>query len=115
MKSRFLLGIVVLAMAVGSAFAEPTWKLDANEGEYSYVCGGSDWLAIRGKDNALRITGECALLEINGSGNKISIESVGSIRINGSNNDIRYVRAADGKSRPVIKDRGAANTIRRAQ
>lgn len=102
-------------MTVGSALAEPTWKLDANDSSYSYVCGGDDWVAISGKDNTLRLTGECALVEINGSGNTITIESVGSIRVTGNNNDIRYTRTRDGKSKPVIKNKGAANTIRRSQ
>lgn len=116
MKRRFLLGIALVALGVGPSFAdEPTWKLDANDSSYSYVCGGSDWVAIRGKGNSLTIRGECALLEVDGSGNKITVESVGSIRINGNNNDVRYAHAPDGKTRPVIKNKGAANTIRRDQ
>jgi len=115
MKRRFLLGtIVIVAVAIASpALAEPTWKLDANESTYSYVCGGGDWIAINGKGNSLTITGECALIEISGSGNKIAAEVVGSIKINGNNNDVRYARAPAGKTRPVIKNKGAANTIRR--
>jgi hypothetical protein len=115
MTGRFLVGIVLLAMVVGSASAEPTFKLDANESSYSYNCGGDDSIAINGKDNAIRIAGECALLEIFGSGNKVTVESVGTIRINGNNNDIRYARAPEGKKKPVIKNKGAANTIRREQ
>lgn len=115
MRRRLLLGIVVVVVAVGPALAEPTWKLDANESSYSYVCGGDDWVAINGKGNALTIRGQCAVVEINGSSNKISVESVGSIKISGNNNDIRYDRVPDGKTRPAIKNKGAANTIRRNQ
>ena len=115
MTRRYLLGIVLAAAIVGSASAEPTWKLDGNESQYSYVCGGGDWVAISGKGNSITITGECQLLEINGSGNKISVESVASIKMSGNNNDIRYVRAPEGKKKPVVKNKGAANTIRRDQ
>ncbi len=115
MTQRFLLGIAFVAVVVGSAIAEPTWKLAGNDSSYSYVCGGGDWVAINGKSNSLTITGECALLEINGSGNRISVESVGEIKITGNNNDVRYVRAPEGKKKPAIKNKGAANTIRRDQ
>lgn len=115
MRRRFLLGIVLIALAVGPSFAnEPTWQLNANESSYSYVCGGDDRVEISGKGNTLTIRGECAALEVNGSGNKITVESVGSIKISGNNNEIRYSRVPDGKSRPVIKNKGAANTIRRS-
>ena len=115
MKRRFLLGILLIAAAVGTAIAEPTWKLDASESSYSYVCGGDDWVAINGKGNSITIRGACAVIEINGSGNKIAAESVGSIKISGNNNDIRYAKTPDGKARPTIKNKGAANTIRRDQ
>jgi hypothetical protein len=113
MRRRILLGIILLAVAVGSAFAEPTWTLEASDSSYSYVCGGGDWVAISGKRNSLTIRGECSVVEITGSGNKISLESVGSINISGNNNDIRYARAPEGKTKPVIKNKGKANTIRR--
>src|SRR5215204_3223213 len=93
MTRRFLLGIVIVAVGVGAAVAEPTWKLDVNESSYSYVCGGGDWVAINGNGNSVAITGECALVELNGSNNKVSVESVGSIKISGNNNDVRYARA----------------------
>ena len=113
MARRFLFGIMLVAVAVAPAIAEPTWKLDASESSYSYVCGGSDWIAITGKGNTLTITGECAQLDVNGSGNKVTIEAVGAINISGNNNDVRYSRPAAGKQKPTIKNKGAANTIRR--
>ena len=105
--------LVAAGVAVAPAAPEPTWKLDANESSYTYVCGGGDWIAISGKGNSIRITGECAQLDVNGSSNKISIEAVAAIKISGNNNDIRYERAPEGKQRPTIKNKGAANTIRR--
>ena len=112
---RPLLGIAFVAVVVGSAIAEPTWKIAGSDTTYSYVCGGGDWVALNGRGNSVTITGECALLEINGSGNNISVESVAEIKITGNNNDIRYARAPEGKKKPVIKNKGAANTIRRDQ
>lgn len=112
---RLLLGMVVLAVAVAPALAEPTWKLDASQSTYSYVCGGTDWVAVNGSGNTLEVTGECAVLEINGSDNRIAIEAVGAIRIKGDNNDVRYARAAGGKKKPAIKKKGAANTVRKAE
>jgi hypothetical protein len=114
MTRQLLLAIVLVAVGLGPASADPTWEVAGSASSYSYVCGGDDWLAINGKGNNLHITGDCALLEINGSDNKISVESVASIRITGHNNDIRYVRAPDGK-KPAITNQGAANTIRRVR
>jgi hypothetical protein len=112
---RFLLGMLLVAVAVAPAVAEPTWKLDAHESSYSYVCGGSDWVAVNGNGNTLAVTGECAILEVTGSDNRISVEAVGTIRVSGDNNDIKYGRATGGKKKPVIKRKGAANTVRRAE
>ena len=114
MKRRLLLGITLLALAVAPAFAdEPTWKLNANDSSYSYVCGGGDWVAINGNGNTVTISGTCALIEVNGSRNKVNTESVATIKVNGNNNDVRYTSAPEGKTKPVIKNKGAANTIRK--
>jgi hypothetical protein len=109
-----LLSLVFVGAAVAPAFAEPTWKLDANDSSYSYVCGGGDWVAVTGNGNTLTITGDCALVEVAGSNNKVTMEGVASIKVNGNNNDLRYTRAAAGKTKPVIKNKGAANTIRKS-
>lgn len=61
------------------------------------------------------MTGECAILEVTGSDNRIAIEAVGTIRLGGDNNDVRYGRATGGKKKPVIKRKGAANTVRKAE
>jgi sorbitol-specific phosphotransferase system component IIA len=114
MRRPFLLGILLAALAATPALAgEPTWQLNGNDSSYSYVCGGDDWVAVTGKGNQLTITGECALVDIIGSGNKVSIEAVGSITIKGDNNDVRYERVAKDKPKPVIKNKGKANTIRK--
>ena|SRR5687768_16517481 len=110
---RLLLGIVLVAVAVAPARAEPTWSLDASETTYSYVCGGGDRIAINGHGNTVSVTGECAALEVNGSNNRVEIAAVGEIRVDGDNNDIRYERALKGK-KPTIKKKGASNTVRRA-
>ncbi|HTL36573.1 MAG TPA: DUF3060 domain-containing protein [Kofleriaceae bacterium] len=116
MKRRLLLSILFLAAAVAPAFAdEPTWKVTANDASYSYVCGGDDWVAISGNGNSLTITGQCGLVEVAGSGNKISIETVGTIKVNGNNNDVRYSGAPEGKTKPAIKNKGKANTIRKTK
>jgi hypothetical protein len=116
MTRRFLLGIVVATLTVAPAFAaEPTWQLSASDSSYSYVCNGSDWVAIRGKGNSVTISGACTLLEVVGSGNKITVETVGTIKVTGDNNDVRYAHAPEGKTKPVIKNKGKANTIRKDQ
>jgi hypothetical protein len=114
MRPRFLLGIVFMAFAAGPASAEPTFQLDANDTSYSYVCGGGDSLSIHGNGNSITIRGECSVLDLSGSGNKITAESIASIKVNGNNNDVRYASAPNGKPRPAIKNKGAANSIRRA-
>lgn len=114
MKSRFLLGIAFIAAAATPALAgEPTWKLDANDSSYSYHCGGDDWVAINGNGNTITVQGDCALIEVNGSHNKLSSENVATIKITGHNNDVRYTGAPAGKARPAIKNNGKANTIRK--
>jgi hypothetical protein len=112
---RLLLGMLLVAVAVAPALAEPTWKLDASDTTYSYVCGGSDWIAVNGSGNTVSVTGECAVLEVTGSNNRIAIEGVGTIRVSGDNNDVTYTRATNGKKKPVIKKKGADNTVRKAR
>jgi hypothetical protein len=111
---RLLIGMVLVAVAVAPALAtEPTWKLDASDTTYSYVCGGNDWIAINGNGNTVSVTGECATVEVNGSSNRIAIEAAGTIRISGNDNDVTYARGAKGKKKPVIKRKGADNTCRK--
>ena len=112
MAHRILLGIVLLAAAVSPAAADPTFTLSANETTYSYFCKGDDWIAIEGKGNDISISGECSTLDVSGENNRVHIESVGTIRVNGNNNDVRYERSAK-KSRPVFKIKGSANSVRR--
>lgn len=112
---RLLLGIVLLAVAAAPALAQPTWKLEATESTYSYVCSGDDWIALDGNGNQLSISGECAVIEIRGSDNRVTVEAVGTIRITGDNNDVRYARTTGGKQKPTIKKKGASNTVRRAE
>jgi hypothetical protein len=114
MRRPILFCILLVGAAVAPAFAEPTWKLDANDSSHSYVCGGGDTLALAGNGNTLRITGECTAIDVAGSRNKVTIESVGMIKVNGNNNEVSYTRAPAGKTKPVIKKKGAANTIRRS-
>lgn len=113
MAKRIVLGIVLLAIAVTPSAANPTWKLNANESTYSYFCKADDWIAIEGKGNEITITGECSVLEVAGSDNRITIESVGTIRISGNNNDVRYERATNGKKKPAFKIKGSANSVHR--
>lgn len=113
MAQRILTGIVLLAVAVTPSAAEPTWTLSGNESSYSYFCKGDDWIVLEGKDNALTITGECGVLQVNGSNNRITIEAVATIKITGNNNDVRYERSAKGKTKPAFKIKGSANSVHR--
>jgi hypothetical protein len=112
---RFLLGTILVAVAVGPAIADEKWSINANDSTYSYVCGGSERLSLTGKGNVFTVSGDCESLEVKGSDNKVQIEAVGTISINGNNNDVRYTRALAGKKRPTIKLKGAANTVRRRE
>ena len=114
MRRPILFSLLLVGAAVAPAFAEPTWKLDASDSSYSYVCDGGDTIALTGNGNTLTITGECAGIDVAGSRNKVSLESVGTIKVNGNNNEVSYTRAPAGKAKPVIKNKGAANTIRKS-
>jgi hypothetical protein len=113
MKPRFLLGIAFMTLTAVPALADPTWKLDANDSSYSYHCGGDDWVAINGNNNSITIEGDCSEIEVTGSHNKVSAESVATIRVTGNDNDVRYTSAPAGKARAAVKNRGKANTIRK--
>jgi hypothetical protein len=110
---RALLVLAVLATTITHAAADSRWTLTANETTYSYVCDGDDRVVLSGKGNSLRISGECEALEILGSNNRITIESVGAIKISGNNNDVAYERSTNGKRKPALKLKGAANSVRR--
>jgi DUF3060 family protein len=114
MVKRLFLGIALVAAAVAPAGADPTWKLDANQSQYSYVCGGGEWISVTGNGNSLSLTGDCGQLDVTGSDNRVAIDGISTIRVSGNNNDIRYARVVNGKKKPAIKKKGAANTVRRS-
>lgn len=114
MSLRLLAPILLLAVTTRSSIADDTWRLDANDATYAYVCGKGERLTLNGNGNTLTVSGECGAVEITGSDNHVVLELAASITIGGNNNDVVYGKLADATKKLAVKVKGAANSVRRS-
>lgn len=73
------------------------------------ACEGRRVLA-NGSGNNYTFTGECEALLVNGTGQKITVEKVGRINVNGTGNKVFYGEGSDGKE-PRISKVGTGNSV----
>lgn len=69
-------------------------------------------VTIEGRDNEVVLRGPCDRVAVKGSGHKVAIEEVGSLSVQGSGQDVRWVRGLDGKDAKVTQS-GSGHTVRR--
>jgi hypothetical protein len=73
-----------------------TFAVTGASKSHSFICDGHD-VAVTGTHHKVQITGRCRNLTVSGSGNKVSVEVVGTISVAGSLNEIKYVGGPDGR------------------
>lgn len=75
----------------------------------SYACDGKVY-DVEAVSSNLTFTGECKELIIDGSSNKIHIEKVGKIKVDGVKNTITYGNGLNGNE-PTIENSGLESTV----
>ena len=73
------------------------------------ACAGNP-VTVSGSDNVLTLTGTCPLVTVTGSRNALRINLLGTLRVSGQENEVRYVSGTGG-SAPTITNAGANNRI----
>ena len=68
-------------------------------------------VTVEGQDNQVVMRGPCERVAIKGSGHQVWIEEVGSLSVQGTGQDVQWVRGLDGKAPKVVKS-GSGHTVR---
>jgi DUF3060 family protein len=68
-------------------------------------------VTVEGQDNQVVMRGPCERVAIKGSGHKVVIEEMGSLSVQGSNQDVQWVRGLDGKAPKVVRV-GSGHSVR---
>lgn len=78
---------------------------------WTIKCDGSkvSMVQINGTENTATISGSCKSISVNGTDNKITAETVGSITLQGTDNHLTYKLGLDGKT-PKITNNGVDNS-----
>jgi hypothetical protein len=107
------------AIVMGVAFVSTAWAGAAAaqntltmSGEQRTVACEGETLRIVGQKNTVTVTGQCRKVDVSGSNNTVSIESVASIEVTGTNNKITWQRALNGVN-PRVSATGL-NSVTRA-
>ena len=69
-------------------------------------------VTVHGHANEIVMRGPCERVAVFGTGHRIAIEEVGSLSLQGSGHDVRWVRGLDGKE-PTIGSHGDTVSVRR--
>jgi hypothetical protein len=73
-------------------------------------CTKFNRLTVNSNDNVVTIKGACKQLMINGNRNDVTAEAIVDIVVNGSENNVKYSKYANGK-RPIVKENRSGNII----
>lgn len=114
MKSRLFL-LALGAMVAGITPVAMAQASLEGSGEKSTIdCGGADAHVI-GSSNHVRVTGDCTLLTVEGSGNVViaQMAAKSTISVVGTSNAVTW--QAPGQSRPKTSSTGVGNSIARAK
>jgi hypothetical protein len=73
-------------------------------------CGPKGQLEINGSGHHLTVTGECESVEVNGTGNTVSVEATAVLDVNGVGNAVTWKRGV-GAAKPKVSRTGLNNTV----
>jgi hypothetical protein len=80
-------------------------------GERRSVTCNRGRVTVEGLNNQVVMRGPCERVAIKGSGHRIVIEEMGSLSVQGSSQDVQWVRGLDGKA-PKIVRAGTGHSVR---
>lgn len=109
---------LVLALFAVPALAQEREVVDAGtspviagEGQRRAVTCNRGRVTVEGRDNQVVMRGPCERVAIKGSGHKVVVEEVGSLSVQGSGQDVQWLRGLDGKE-PKVTQSGSGHTVR---
>jgi hypothetical protein len=109
---------VALALVALPALAQEREVVDAGTspvisgtGERRSVTCNRGRVTVEGQDNQVVMRGPCERVAIKGSGHKVVIEEMGSLSVQGSSQDVQWVRGLDGKAPKVVRA-GTGHSVR---
>ena len=70
-------------------------------------------VTVNGNHNKVTITGTCHALTVSGDMNGVTVESVATISVAGSGNEVSWTKTVDG-TKPQITDLGKENKVTHA-
>jgi hypothetical protein len=73
------------------------------------TCRGNN-VVIDANDSVLTLKGECNEVQVNGSTNTITIDTVASILLNSADNTVRWRKATQGE-KPKLVDKSTGNKV----
>ncbi|MFP2911097.1 DUF3060 domain-containing protein [Pyxidicoccus sp. 3LFB2] len=76
----------------------------------THACTPATEVEIAGASNTVTLTGECKSVTVSGSSNKVKVEAVKSITVEGSDNAITWKRG-HGKAKPKVSRSGVNNKV----
>ncbi len=74
------------------------------------ACTKFNRVMINNNDNEVTIKGACRQIMINGNRNKVTAEAIAEVVFNGSENNVKHSRFANGK-RPIVTENGPGNIL----
>ena len=110
--------VAVLLPLAFSAGAEQREVVDAGTspvisgtGERRSVTCNRGRVTVEGLNNQVVMRGPCERVAVKGSGHKVVIEEVGSLSVQGSGQDVQWLRGLDGKA-PKVTTAGSGHSVR---
>lgn len=86
-----------------------TLFLDGSSEVFAFPCNGRE-VEVGGTANIVNLSGECKKLIVAGVSNKVNVEKVGEINVDGVSNKVTYVEGMDGK-KPKISKKGTSTSV----
>jgi hypothetical protein len=79
------------------------------------TCKKGGEVSIEGNSNTYRIVGECKRVSVSGTSNKVRVESVGRVTVQGVGNVVTWERTLGSAKKPKISTEGVNNKVSQAR
>jgi hypothetical protein len=76
----------------------------------TYDCGNQSPISIVGSNSTITLTGSCGEVDVNGAVNTVNLQTVATIKANGTGNHITW-QAGPGGTVPQVSNTGVNNTV----
>ncbi len=88
-------------------------SIDGDKQNKTLTCTKLDRVMVNGDNSVVTLKGACGQLMINGDRNKVTSDAVMELVLNGTENNVTYMRFVNGK-RPSILENQGGNLIEKA-